>query len=135
MKKQICVLAVVLAFVLLFSGCAVGNVIGVKKVVGDSELYSEAEIRSAMNVVIRRFAVEFGGCTLKELAYDEERTAKETEWNEENDESKDVIILTSTIYVGEGEGSLTPNTTYDGWSWELTRTDIGGWKLVNWGFG
>lgn len=134
MKKASAVWAVVLVCVLLFSGCG-GNVIGVKKVAGASELYSDVEIQSAMNVVLRHFASEFDGCTLKELTYDEERTLQEMERNAENGETGDVIILVSSFKVGEeSDGSLSPNTTYDGWSWELKRSGLSGWKLTNAGY-
>lgn len=131
MKKKI--LALVLALALLLAGC--GNVLTVKRVVGDSELYSKREIRSAMDVVTRHFALHFQGCTLLELGYDEEKTLLEMEHHAEDGESGDVMILTSSFYVADGDGSLNPNSTYNGWSWELERNGLGGWQLVDWGYG
>lgn len=131
MKKKI--LALVLVLALLLTGC--GNVLTVRRVVGDSDLYSRREIRNAMGVVTRHFALHFRGCTLLEIAYDEEKTLQETERRAENGETGDVMVLTSSFYVADGDGSLNPHSTYNGWSWELERNGLGGWKLTNWGYG
>ncbi|MBP3705446.1 MAG: hypothetical protein J6I98_07935 [Clostridia bacterium] len=133
MKKMSRVLAAVLALVLLITGCG-GRVNGVNRIIGDSELYSETEIESAMSVVIRKFRSDFDGCTLLELSYDEEKTAKEQERHMEKGETDKVMVLSSKFYVAEGDGSLSPGTTYEGWTWELTRSGFGGWKLTNYGF-
>lgn len=48
----------------------------------------------------------------------------------------DVVIFTSDFTVDGtgGDGSLTPNSTYRDWSWELTRPGPGSpWEVTNWG--
>lgn len=135
MKKCYRFLALFLVIALFFCGCG-GNVRSVNRIVGESEVYSESEIKSAMNVVIGKFRSDFDGCTLLELAYDEERTLQEMERNAEDGETGDVMVLISSFKVGDkSDGSWSPNMTYDGWSWELTRSGLGGWKLTNYGFG
>ena len=133
MKKIGRLLALVLAMVVLMTGCG-GRVSGVNRIIGTSELYSETEIESAMSVVIRKFRSDFDGCTLLELSYDEEKTVKEQERHAEKGETDKVMVLSSKFYVAEGDGSLSPDTTYEGWTWELTRSGFGGWKLTNYGF-
>lgn len=136
MKRWYRFLAAVLVLSLLFCGCSGGRVRAVEKIIPESELYSKSEIESAMSVVTRTFRSGFDGCTMLEIAYDEEKTLKEMERNAENGETGDVMILVSSFKVGEkSDGSLSPNTTYDGWSWELTRSGLGGWKLTNYGYG
>ena len=133
MKKQIYALA--LAVMLMMTGCA-KNTLSVDRVVGESSLYSTREIQSAMRVVMLHFGMGFDDCTMTELRYDEERTLRETERNAEKGEKSDVIVLVSTISVGENHnGGFSPGETYTGWSWELTRRGLGGWKLTNSGFG
>lgn len=34
----------------------------------------------------------------------------------------------------KSDGSLTPDMTYNGWSWELERTLLGTWKLADAGY-
>ena len=47
-----------------------------------------------------------------------------------------MIVLVCTIEVSaRHRGSFSPGMTYSGWSWELTREGLGGWKLTNYGFG
>ena len=132
MKKKI--LAMLLTVVLLFSGCG-GHTLAVNRIVGESTVYSETEIKSAMNVVTRKFRSGFRGCVLLELRYDEEKTLRETERREEQGETGEILVLSSKFYVGKSDGSLTPGMTYEGWTWELEKTVLGDWKLANYGFG
>ena len=132
MKKKI--LVCVLTVVLLFSGCG-GHTLAADRVMGESTLYNKAEITRAMNVVTRKFHSGFRGCVLLELRYDEEKTLREIERRTENGETDEVMVLSSTFYAGRSDGSLTPGMTYEGWTWELTKTGLGSWKLTNYGFG
>ena len=65
--KKVCFLSVIL---LLLCGCS-GNVTHVKKQIGSSDIFTKAEINSAMNAAIKKFKQEFDGCTLTEIAYEE----------------------------------------------------------------
>lgn len=132
MKRIRSILAAALAVVLLCCGC--GNIRSVERVIDSPELYSKAEIKSAMRVVEGHFFRTFGGSTLLELRYDEEKTQKEMDRHEERGEKTDVIVLTSSFYVEKSDGSLTPDMTYNGWSWELERTLLGTWKLKDAGY-
>ncbi len=124
----------VLTVVLLFSGCG-GHTLVVNRVVGDSTMYSEREIKSAMSVVTRKFRSGFRGCVLLELRFDEEKTLRETERRAEKGDTGEILVLSSKFYAGKSDGSLTPGMTYEGWTWELEKTGLGGWELTNYGFG
>ena len=87
MKKKsiiaICAVLVilVLAAVLVLTGNR-GNVSNVNRVVGYSALYGENSINEAFDVIEKKFAKDFEGCTLTELRYDkdvENRFAEEIE--------------------------------------------------------
>ena len=135
MKKTCTCAAILLVFALLFTGCG-GNTRSAERVYGESTLYSRQEIHSAMNVALQKFQLGFTGCTMTEIRYDEERTLREAERRAEKGEKGEVIVLVSTIEVSERHrGSFTPGMTYSGWSWELERSGLGGWKLTNYGFG
>lgn len=134
MKGTIRLTALLLALALMLCACG-GDVSHVERVIGESELYTETEIKGAMSEVAEFFRAEFDGCTLTELRYDEEKFAeKQIKWAEEY--GSEVIVLLSTFDVDEsgGEGNLEPNSTYEGYQWILTRT-LFGWELQNWGYG
>lgn len=128
-------LIALLLCVLLLTGCGRGDVSSVKRVVGESEMYTEAEIKRAMNKVKGFFAAEFSGCTLTELRYDEERVGEwQREWAE--DYGAEIIVLLATFDVDEtgGDGSLNPNSTYTRYQWILSKT-LFGWEIRDWGYG
>ena len=93
-KKSIIVICAVLvisgvATVLVLTGNR-GNVSNVKRVVGYSALYGENSIKEAFDVIEKKFAKDFKGCTLAELRYDEDvenRFAEEIEkYHKENNQ-------------------------------------------------
>ena len=93
-KKSIIVICVVLvisgvATVLVLTGNR-GNVSNVNRVVGYSALYGENSIKEAFDVIEKKFAKDFEGCTLTELRYDEDvenRFAEEIEkYHKENNQ-------------------------------------------------
>lgn len=113
-----------------------GNVNQVKITDYSSEIYSDAEIESAIDVAIDYFNQNFEGCTLTEITYlgDDQLD----DWQEfvERNNADDVIVLISTFEVDAsgGDGSLNPNSTYTDWNWVLVRTDGGQWKHVDHGY-
>jgi ABC-type glycerol-3-phosphate transport system substrate-binding protein len=134
MKKLI---ALVLTLVCMLSLVACGgNVKNVKTTDYSSEIYSDAEIKSAIDVAIEYFKKNFEGCTLTEITYLGDD--KLDDWQEfaERNNADDVIVLVSTFEVDAsgGDGSLNPNSTYTNWKWILVRTDGGKWKHVDHGY-
>lgn len=109
------------------------------RVVGYSALYNEDLINEAFNVIEKEFAINFKGCTLKELRYDDEvenRFADEM-MKYADEEGRELIIVLSTFDTDGkgGDGSLNPNETYTDWQWHLVRTkDKKGWELIDWGY-
>ena len=144
MKKKsiiaICAVLVilVLAAVLVLTGNR-GNVSNINRVVGYSALYGENSINEAFDVIEKKFAKNFEGCTLTELRYDkdvENRFAEEIEkYHKEN--NQELIVVLSTFNTDEkgGDGSFNSNDTYDNWQWYLVKTaDKKSWKIINWGY-
>ena len=133
--KRICNFLTVLLAVLLLTACGGGDTSETVRRIGDSELYSKAEIAQAMDQVERFFRKEFDGCKLTELRYDEEKFAqRQIDAGEKY--GAEVIILLSSFDVDEsgGDGSLNPNSTYTRYQWILSRTMFG-WELRDWGYG
>ena len=133
MKKKsiiaICAVLVilVLAAVLVLTGNR-GNVSNVNRVVGYSALYGENSINEAFDVIEKKFAKDFEGCTLTELRYDkdvENRFAEEIEkYHKEN--NQELIVVLSTFNTDEkgGDGSFNSNDTYDNWQWYLVNAIV-----------
>lgn len=131
MKRMIALLLCAL----LLTGCGGGDVSEVDRVVGESELYTPLEIKSAMNKVMGFFKAEFDGCTLTELRYDEEKVGeRQSAWAEKY--GAEVIVLLATFDVDEtgGDGSLNPNSTYTKYQWVLSKSTFG-WEIRDWGYG
>lgn len=134
MRKAIIVVLVVVLFVGLFS-CG-GNVRNVEIEPYESDLYTEKDIEAAMRVTKRYFKGHFSDCTLTKLSYAGDNISEgHLEWAERHD-ADEVIVLMSSFDVGEsgGDGSLNPNSTYDGWMWILVRDEGGRWRHVDHGY-
>ena len=142
-KKSISVICAVLvisgvATVLVLTGNR-GNVSNVNRVVGYSAIYGENSINEAFDVIEKKFAKDFEGCTLTELRYDEDvenRFAEEIEkYHKEN--NQELIVVLSIFDTDEkgGDGGFNPNDTYANWQWYLVKTaDKKSWEIINWGY-
>ncbi|MDD6252356.1 MAG: hypothetical protein PUA85_06930 [Oscillospiraceae bacterium] len=134
MKKLI---AMVLALVCVIGLVACGgNTKNVRIIDYSSEMYSDAEIENAIDVVINYFEKNFEGCTLTEITYLGDD--KLDDWQEfaERNNADDVMVLVSSFNVDAsgGDGSLNPNSTYTNWEWILVRTNGGKWEHVDHGY-
>ena len=116
--------------------CNGGNVSNVSIKEYESDLYETKEIEDAINVATQYFKNNFNGCTLIEITYAGDEISQEyIDWAERND-ADDVIVLISSFDVDSsgGDGSLNPNSTYDGWNWILVRNNGGKWRHVDHGY-
>ena len=111
---------------------------GVQINIEESALYKKSDIQSAIDVCVDYFNMNFEGCRLIDISYNEELCQKEKYGWEYQYKEDEAIILTSTFDVDEngGDGSLNPNFTYNNWNWILTRSDSNGgeWTLQTWGY-
>ena len=140
-RIAICAVFVILgvAIFLVLTGNR-GNVSNVHRVVGYSALYDETSINEAFDVIEKKFAKDFEGCTLTELRYDEDVENRFTEeiekYHKEN--NQELIVVLSTFDTDEkgGDGGFNPNDTYADWQWHLVKTaDKKSWEIINWGSG
>lgn len=102
----------------------------------DSEMYSQEDIASAIDVIKKEFKSNWKGCTLKEIYYaGDDSSIAYQDWAERND-TDEVIVLLSSFDVDSsgGDGSLNPNSTYNGWKWILVRENGGKWQHVDHGY-
>ena len=137
-KVRLWILLILIALAGMFSQRLLGggDVSQVQRVIGESSLYSKADIEQMMDTVERTFRREFKGCTLLELKYDEAFSQKQSgDWAEQC-RTDEAVVLTSSFQVdgSGGDGSLNPNSTYSKWMWVLTRNEGGDWKMQTWGY-
>ena len=134
MKKLI---ALVLALICVMGLVACGGIVKNVKITDySSEIYSDAEIKNAIDVAINYFKKNFEGCTLTEITYlGDDKLDNWQEFAERNN-ADDVMVLVSSFNVGAsgGDGSLNPNSTYTNWKWILVRTNGGKWEHVDHGY-
>lgn len=137
-KLRLWLLLILIALAGMFSQRLMGggDTRQTKRIIGESSLYSQAEIEQMMDTVESTFRREFKGCTLLELKYDEALSQKQSgDWAEQY-QADEAAVLTSSFDVdgSGGDGSLNPNSTYSKWLWVLTRNGGGDWKLQTWGY-
>ncbi|SCP97732.1 helix-turn-helix domain-containing protein [Anaerobium acetethylicum] len=102
----------------------------------ENPVYTEDDVNDAVDVVVRHFNKNFKGCDLKEINYDEAYSSECSEdWVKQYD-AEEAVVLTSSFTTDSkgGDGSFSPNETYDNWQWILTRSGSGKWTLHTWGY-
>jgi hypothetical protein len=136
MKKKL--LAVLLCGLMVTTLCACGgNVKNVKVIKSESSIYTEEDIESAIDTVIRYFKINFSGCTLTEITYVGDESVQEfNEWAEEYGADEAIVLISSfDVDSSGGDGSLSPNSTYTCWQWILVRDNGGQWRHADHGYG
>ena len=134
MKSAICL---VICLMILVCLCAcVGNIRNVETPEIESEMYSQNDIRQAIEIIKGEFRRDWKGCKLTEIFYaGDETTATFQDWADRNNDDEVIVLLSSfDVDSSGGDGSLNPNSTYKNWKWILVRTDGGQWKHVDHGY-
>lgn len=121
-------------FILLFSACSLnpGRVDQATVDLGDSDLFSEEELRQASDCVLAKFKA-FEGCELQKLWYDEQFSS-----GMYGDGNVLEMVLLSDFHVDEDprDGGLSPDTDYTSWQWLLIRdSETSKWVVRDWGYG
>ncbi len=137
--RKLCALLLCIVIILTLCACG-GNVKNVHVDTVESKIYSEQEINDAIQIIIREFDRNWNGCTLISISYagDKETRSESERYSDTYDiyGADELIVLTSSFEVDEtgGDGSLDTNSTYNGWSWILVRSNGGTWKHVSHGY-
>lgn len=137
MKRKIYAAALLFVLIMTFASCGgKGDISTAGHKMDESEIYTEAEIMDAMDTVTSYFKKNYAGCKLTNIEYDEEKSVSQADGWAEQYEADEAIVLISSFDVDSsgGDGSLNPDSTYNGWQWVLTRNDGGKWKLQTWGY-
>lgn len=126
---------IILIVLISLSGCG-GNVKNVNVIKVESKYYTSNEIHSAIETIVKEFDKEWDGCTLKEIYYAGDTMSKDyQDWADRNNVDEVIVLLSSfDVDSSGGDGTLNPNSTYDGWLWILVRKTDGQWKHVDHGY-
>ena len=135
MKRKTIVCFLLVVVLMVFSGCSRGKVDDVQIKLGESKLYSEAELQSAADVILRQFSKGFDDCTLEELTYDEAFSLGQADGWKKQYEAEEAIVFKSQFTVSPfyKNGPLSPGDTHY-YSWVLVRNKGGNWNLKDWGY-
>ena len=143
MKKLVAALLAFMLCILLPACDNAGEISNAEIDYGSSVLFSEAEIKSAVEVTLTKFK-SFYGCDLLRLWYDESRSVSQLEsyliygrGADNGVERDNVIILFSDFYVGHtgGESAFNRDFTYTDWMWILIRNRAEDeWIVDDWGY-
>ena len=116
-----------------------GDTASVERPAEPTDLYTGDDIDTAFDAVESEFRAGFGGCALEELRYDariESMHLDEILEHGQKGEGDLIVVLSefTTDWRAAGEG-FSPNDSYEGWQWVLTRPSQGApWKVVDWGY-
>ena len=121
-------------------GSSKENLSGVKIDYGTSSIYSKKDMDAAIKIIMKEFEA-FEGCELHSLSYtsDEEcNTAENIAWMNQCKAKDDPEVFTQCIAFNSSfrspktdSGAWNPD---EEWSWWLTRSDGGEWKLMTYGY-
>ncbi len=123
-----------MAILLIFSLSGCGIAFAAERKIEDSEIYSEREISSAMDIVSLKFAKDFHGCILYELSYSDKNADAAKAWASQYKAEEAIVIYSDFHVFTEGSGGLEVGDTYEGWSWILVRDKGEKWELKTWGY-
>ena len=139
MKKY---LSVIMLTVICILGCSCryappGDVSNVKITSVQSEIYSEEDVYSAIDVIKDYFSV-FRNCTLQEIGYagDDEYWLSQMQECKVVYDADEVMILISKFYSGEqgADTGLNSDFTYGNYIWVLARNENGQWEHKDHGY-
>lgn len=130
MKKKIFVFIVALIIVLsLIAGVLYFKPVSID--IGESNIYSEQEIQSAIDIVKTKFD-DFDGCKLFSLSYaGDENSKKEYDYDENYDQA--IVINSTFLSPLFNSGAWNPHEIYK-WHFILMRADSGEWQLLTYGY-
>ncbi|HHW68570.1 MAG TPA: hypothetical protein GXX16_12910 [Epulopiscium sp.] len=131
------IMSLMISLVMFFSIPACGdNIKNINVIDVESKIYTEDDIHSAIQIILEEFNKSWNGCTLKEIYYAGDETCQDyQDWADRNGADEAIVLLSSfDVDSSGGNGSLNPNSTYEGWNWILVRSRGGQWRHVDHGY-
>jgi hypothetical protein len=132
MKKSILLLLTVVLCLLLTS-CGTLNFVDIEEF--SSEIYTDRDITSAMEVVLEEFNGKKDRILLNLSYIGDAQLADYKDWTDRNG-ADEVIVFLTDYYVSFFSDTPTQNTAseYENWKFILVRTRGGEWEIVDQGY-
>jgi len=136
MRRVIAV--VILLCSVMISSCGKAKMNNVSVDYGKSEIYSQEEMDSAVELIKKEFSA-WDGCKLHSISYRGDEYSKNNVdyCNElEKDAGYDECIVFESSFHSPKDGgdAWNPDEEYAGWDWYLARKSNGSWTLLMWGY-
>lgn len=119
-------LAIIIFVTLLFNAYTAFSLRYTEKTIGESAIYSEREINSALDTAARCFLPILTECKVTKLYYDEE-------WNINRGGDKDTITVFCDFEVMYDTPVWEKGNSLRRWSWHMEKI-CGIWIVTNYGF-
>lgn len=124
------------AIMLTFSSCFHGVVSFAEITEVSSEIYSEEDIQSAINIVISRFREGWSNTTLLEVRYiGDDWLDSYQDWADRN-EADEVIVILVDFYISRFANNpvMINGHTYEDYNYILVRNEGEEWQIVDQGY-
>ena len=101
-----------------------------------SDIYTNTDMRSAIDAVKLSFYFLFPSCTMTEITYAGDDPSQREAAGRDLPPDEELIVLLSTFDVAESgaDGGLVPGKTYHDFKWILIRRNGGLWSLLSYGY-
>ena len=132
MKKSIFILFV-LVLCLSLTSCGTLNFVDIEEF--SSEIYTDRDITSAMEVVLEDFQGKNDRILLSLSYIGDSKISDYRDWADRNG-ADEVIVFLTDYYVSLFSDTHTQNTAseYENWKFILVRTNGGEWVIVDQGY-
>ena len=131
MKKKILIAVIIIILLVCATVLLILYAKPVETDCGTSDIYTEEEIQTAIDIVETKFK-DFKGCKLFSLSYaGDEDSLKEFDYDENYDQA--IVINSKFLSPLIQKGGWNAHEIYT-WHFILMRKDNGIWQLLTWGY-
>ena len=132
MKKLISIM-LLCALLLSLTSCGTLNFVDIEEF--SSEIYTDRDITSAMEVVLEEFQGKSDRILLSLSYIGDSKISDYRDWADRNG-ADDVIVFLTDYYVSFFSDTPTQNTAseYENWKFILVRSSGGEWEIVDQGY-
>ena len=131
--KKIFSLFLILSLIFSLTSCGTLNFVDIEEF--SSEIYTDRDITSAMEVVLEEFQGKSDRILLSLSYIGDSNISDYRDWADRNG-ADEVIVFLTDYYVSFFSDTPTQNTAseYENWKFILVRTGGGEWEIVDQGY-
>lgn len=131
--KKIFSLFLILSLIFSLTSCGTLNFVDIEEF--SSEIYTDRDITSAMEIVLEEFQGKSDRILLSLSYIGDSKISDYRDWADRNG-ADEVIVFLTDYYVSFFSDTPTQNTAseYENWKFILVRTNGGEWEIVDQGY-